>query len=103
MCQLNDTGVTSATTPDDRPAAMPVGAIIAATMLPAPGHSQSEFARFIRDTDGQDLVEYALLAVTVGLAMTVSVNFVLSIMGTSYSQTMTNVGDQWQTPNPGGS
>jgi Flp pilus assembly pilin Flp len=59
--------------------------------------------RFVRDTEGQDLVEYALLAVTVALAMAASVSFVLSVMNGSYNQTMTGVGSQWETPNPGGS
>lgn len=59
--------------------------------------------RLVRDERGQDLVEYALLAATVALGATVGLNFLLSMMGSSYNDSMTNVGGQWQTPEPGGS
>ena len=65
--------------------------------------AESAFSRFVRDESGQDLIEHALLAVTVGLGVVVSFNFVLSVMGTSYNQSIVNVGNQWQTPNPAGS
>jgi len=58
--------------------------------------------RWVREDEGQDLIEYALLAVTVALGAVTALNFLLNAMGTSYNQSMTNVGGQWQTPDPSG-
>jgi len=59
--------------------------------------------RLVREEQGQDLLEYALLAATVGLGAVASLDFLLSMMGASYSGSLANVGNQWQTPNPSGS
>lgn len=59
--------------------------------------------RLLAEDGGQDLIEYALLALTVGIGSITALNFLLSMMGSSYSQSLTRVGNQWQTPEPGGS
>jgi Flp pilus assembly pilin Flp len=61
------------------------------------------FARFVCEEQGQDLIEYALLALTVGIGAMTALSFLLSMMGGSYSQSLTNVGNQWVTPEPAGS
>ena len=64
---------------------------------------RSVVSRLASEEQGQDLVEYALLAATVALTMVVSINFILTQMGSSYTQSVVNVGNQWQTPEPSGS
>ena len=64
--------------------------------------SREVLARLLSEDQGQDLLEYALLAATVGVGAVAGLNFLLSMMGSSYSLTQTNVAGQWQTPDPGG-
>jgi Flp pilus assembly pilin Flp len=59
--------------------------------------------RFVREECGQDVLEYALLAATVAVGAVAGLQFLLSMMGGSYSLSQANVGNEWQTPNPGGS
>lgn len=48
------------------------------------------FARFIREDQGQDLIEYALLAVFIGLAVTAGLTAVANGINTQ----LTNIGDK---------
>ena len=48
------------------------------------------FARFIREDQGQDLIEYAFLAVFIGLAVTLGLKAVASGVNTQ----MSNIGTQ---------
>ena len=47
-------------------------------------------ARFLREEEGQDLIEYGLLAAFVSLAALAGMNFLASQINTGYS----NVGNQ---------
>ena len=47
-------------------------------------------ARFVREEAGQDLIEYAFLAVFIALAVTAGLSFVASGVNTQ----MTNIGNQ---------
>lgn len=51
------------------------------------------FARFIREDQGQDLIEYAFLAVFIALAVTVG----LTAVKTSLNTQFTNIGTQVST------
>lgn len=51
---------------------------------------KSFVARFIREDKGQDLIEYAFLAVFIGLAVTAGLQAVASGVNTQ----MTNIGTQ---------
>ena len=46
------------------------------------------FARFIREDEGQDLIEYAFLAVFIALAVTVG----LGLVATGINTQMSNIG-----------
>ena len=47
-------------------------------------------ARFVREEAGQDLIEYAFLAVFIGLAVTIG----LKAVATGINTQMTNIGNQ---------
>jgi len=51
---------------------------------------KSFILRFVREDQGQDLIEYALLAVFIGLAVTLGLQAVASGVNTSFS----NIGSQ---------
>ena len=48
------------------------------------------FARFIREDQGQDLIEYAFLAVFIGLAVVIG----LEAVATGVNTQMSNIGTQ---------
>jgi Flp pilus assembly pilin Flp len=50
-------------------------------------------ARFVRDEQGQDLIEYAFLAVFIGLAVTLG----LQAVATGVNTQMSNIGTQVST------
>jgi Flp pilus assembly pilin Flp len=56
--------------------------------------------KFIRDDDAQDLVEYALLGLFVGLAGAALWANVVTLLGTRYTEYNTNVQDLWASPEP---
>lgn len=41
--------------------------------------------RFVRDSDGQDLIEYALLAATIALGVTAAMVFIRTQMNSQFS------------------
>jgi Flp pilus assembly pilin Flp len=51
---------------------------------------KSLFARFINEDQGQDLIEYAFLAVFIGLAVTLG----LQAVATGVNSQMSNIGSQ---------
>jgi Flp pilus assembly pilin Flp len=57
--------------------------------------------RFVRDTSGQDLVEYALLVALVGVVAAASIPTLETALSTAYSLWNTGTQDLWQPPNPG--
>jgi Flp pilus assembly pilin Flp len=50
------------------------------------------FARWVRDDRGQDLIEYAFLAIFVALAVTVGLQAITDGMNTGFSNLGTQVG-----------
>jgi Flp pilus assembly pilin Flp len=56
--------------------------------------------RFVRDEDAQDLVEYALLGMFVGVVGVVVWNNIVTLLGERYSEYNTNVQQLWASPEP---
>ena len=48
-------------------------------------------SRFVRDTDGQDLIEYALLAAGIALAAVAAINGVGTALNTQYGSISTSL------------
>ena len=48
------------------------------------------FARFIREDEGQDLIEYAFLALFIALVVTLGIQ----VVGTQINSQMSNIGSQ---------
>jgi Flp pilus assembly pilin Flp len=60
-----------------------------------------EVARqFCCDDSGQDLLEYALLTATVGLAGAAVWSAVAPALGTNYTSGLGSVNANWQSPEP---
>ena len=53
---------------------------------------QQTFFRLLRDENGQDLIEYAFLAIFVALAVTVGLQAIATGMDTGFSNIGTQVG-----------
>ena len=58
----------------------------------------SVLLRLLRDDEGQDVVEYALLAATIGLSAAVSFQLILSVIGVAYRGWVTNINGLWEPP-----
>jgi Flp pilus assembly pilin Flp len=43
------------------------------------------FTRFVRETDGQDLIEYALLAATIAIAVTAAMQLVRTALTNQFT------------------
>jgi Flp pilus assembly pilin Flp len=56
--------------------------------------------QFLRDDDAQDLVEYALLGLFVGVVGVVVWNNIVTLLGDRYTEYNTNVQDLWVPPDP---
>lgn len=61
------------------------------------------FRRFVRDEDGQDLIEYALLGAVLGLSGLATYGFIITNMAASYTNWDSDVQNLWQLPAPSGS
>jgi Flp pilus assembly pilin Flp len=59
-------------------------------------------ARLIRDEDGQDLVEYALLIAFFGLMLAVLWPNITAAVGMRYGSTRSGIQGLWSTPDPRG-
>jgi Flp pilus assembly pilin Flp len=60
------------------------------------------FRRLWREDEGQDMVEYALLAATIGLAAAASFQVILSLIGVAYRAWLGAIDGLWEPPAPGG-
>jgi len=58
--------------------------------------------RLLRDDGGQDVVEYALLAATIGLSAALSFELIASVIGVAYQGWQGNINGLWEPPAPGG-
>ena len=56
--------------------------------------------RFWRDESGQDLLEYALLTATIGLASVAVWTAMSDAMGETYRSNIDAANDQWESPPP---
>lgn len=59
--------------------------------------------RLFREDDGQDLVEYAVLAALVAVAAGATLSALANALGASYSGWDTAIQNLWIMPDPGGS
>ena len=57
-------------------------------------------ARFVAEESAQDLVEYALLGVFIGVASVVVWQNIASLIGARYTEYNTNVNTLWASPEP---
>ena len=57
--------------------------------------------RLLRDEDGQDIIEYALLTASVGLMGIATWPLIAVGIGVSYQRLDTQTQDIWQVPDPG--
>lgn len=58
------------------------------------------FLEFVRDDSAQDLVEYALLGVFIGVASVLVWQNISSLIGLRYTEYNTNVNTLWASPEP---
>jgi Flp pilus assembly pilin Flp len=58
--------------------------------------------RLAIETDGQDLVEYALLTAFIGMAGAAAWNLIQTAIGVAYSSYITAVWNLWDPPDPVG-
>ncbi len=56
--------------------------------------------RFLQDEDAQDLVEYAMLGMFVGVVGVLVWNNIVTLLGARYGEYNTNVQDLWVPPDP---
>ena len=65
--------------------------------------SVSKLARLLRrDESGQDVIEYALLAVIIGIAGILSFPLIVSKLSTGYVNNNIEIQADWQPCDPGG-
>ena len=64
---------------------------------------QSLLARLIREEEGQDLIEYALLTAGIGLTGFAVWPAITDAVGVAYGGLDTRTQNLWEVPDPGGS
>ena len=57
--------------------------------------------RLLRDEDGQDVIEYALLTASVGLMGIATWPLIAAGIGATYERLDTQTQDLWEVPDPG--
>ena len=57
--------------------------------------------RLLRDENGQDVIEYALLTASIGLAGIATWPLIAAAIGTTYGRLDTQTQDIWEVPDPG--
>lgn len=62
---------------------------------------QGVLRRLLLDDDGQDVVEYALLTATIGLAGLATWPLIVNGIGVAYGDAVTDTQDIWEVPDPG--
>jgi Flp pilus assembly pilin Flp len=58
------------------------------------------FIQFLRDDNGQDLIEYALLTAAIALAGLATFETIRTVMGVTYASWGTAVNNLWEAPGP---
>jgi Flp pilus assembly pilin Flp len=58
---------------------------------------------FLVDDSAQDLMEYVLLSLFIGLAGIAALNGISAAIGTYYVNSNSSVTNLWRSPDPGGS
>jgi Flp pilus assembly pilin Flp len=56
--------------------------------------------RFLRDDDAQELIEYALLGIFIGVVGVLVWNSIVTLLGVRYGEYNTNVQELWVPPDP---
>ena len=64
-------------------------------------HMSSLFSQLVLTDDGQDVIEYALLTATIGLAGIATWPLIEAAIAVTYQQFDTNTQDLWEVPDPG--
>lgn len=64
-------------------------------------HMTTLLLRLLRDDDGQDIVEYALLTAGIGLAGVATWPLIAAGIGAAYANFDTRTQDLWIVPDPG--
>jgi Flp pilus assembly pilin Flp len=59
------------------------------------------FERLARSEEGQDIVEYAFLTATIGLAGIATWPLIVAALQAAYQAMDTNTQDIWEVPDPG--
>ena len=62
---------------------------------------RSLMTRLLGEDDGQDLVEYALLATFIGLVSIAALGAIQTAINGTYGAWNTNNNNNWQMPDPG--
>jgi Flp pilus assembly pilin Flp len=57
--------------------------------------------RLLRDEDGQDVIEYALLTASIGLMGIATWPLIAAGIGATYQRLDTQTQDLWEVPDPG--
>lgn len=57
--------------------------------------------RVMREDDGQDVIEYALLTASIGIVGVATWPLIATAIGTAYGRYNTNTQNIWEVPNPG--
>jgi Flp pilus assembly pilin Flp len=60
------------------------------------------FLRLVRETDGQDLIEYAMLTAFIGFAGAAAWNVMQTNLGNAYTSWIAAVWNLWEPPDPSG-
>ena len=71
--------------------------------LPSLTSGREMLRRFVDDESAQDLVEYGLLTLFIGLAGIAAFGAMSNTIGTWYGSSNTGVNSLWESPDPGGS
>lgn len=66
------------------------------------GHATEELGRLLVETDGQDVIEYALLTAFIGFAGAAAWGAMRTSLGLAYGGFTKGVWDAWEPKNPGG-
>jgi Flp pilus assembly pilin Flp len=62
--------------------------------------SVKHFLRLLREDEGQDLVEYALLGAFIGVVSVLVWQSIVGLLGERYTDYNTNVPQLWEPPDP---
>ena len=57
--------------------------------------------RLLKDEDGQDVVEYALLTASIGIIGIATWPLIMIAIGQTYQEFDTDTQDLWEVPDPG--